>query len=543
MSNTTPTVICIPAKPEVVRVSKRQLRVAAYCRVSTDDEEQLTSYEAQKNYYTDKIMTNKEWTMAGIFADEGITGTSARKRPEFLRMIRQCKQGKIDIVLTKSISRFARNTVDCLNYVRALKELGIAVIFEKENMNTLEIDSEILITMLGAFAQSESESISANVRWGIRQAMKEGKATIQYKYLYGYRKGDDGKPEIIPDQAEVVRKIYDLFLSGTPVRGIQEYLNANSVPNINGEPKWARSAIDSILTNEKYCGDVLLQKTYIDDCINKKVKKNTGQLPMYLVQNHHEGIISRETFDAAQAELARRSAGKSPSKKNAPTGRSRYSSKYALSDRLYCGECGTRYQRCTWRNRDGSKRIVWRCVSRVDYGNKYCHDSPTLDEEPLHRAILDAINSAVKDKDNIIYNLKSAMEKELAPVAGQQLSLSEIDNQLEQLNTEFSKVLAEASESGDQAAYSDRFREIMQKQTALKAERGEIQRMLAESGKAATHIEQCRQAAETTPSAITEWDEALIRQVVESVTVEVNNKLTVQLKNGIEVHASLSNVL
>lgn len=539
MSNTTPTVIFIPAKPEVVRASKRQLRVAAYCRVSTDDEEQLTSYEAQKNYYTDKIMTNKEWTMAGIFADEGITGTSARKRPEFLRMIRQCKQGKIDIVLTKSISRFARNTVDCLNYVRALKELGIAVIFEKENMNTLEIDSEILITMLGAFAQSESESISANVRWGIRQAMKEGKSTIQYKYLYGYRKGDDSKPEIIPDQAEVVRKIYDLFLNGTPVRGIQEYLNANSVPNINGEPKWARSAIDSILTNEKDCGDVLLQKTYIDDCINKKVKKNTGQLPMYLVQNHHEGIISRETFDAAQAELARRSAGKSPSKKNAPTGRSRYSSKYALSDRLYCGECGTRYQRCTWRNRDGSKRIVWRCVSRVDYGSKYCHDSPTLDEEPLHRAVLAAINSAVNDKDNIVYNLKAAMEKELAPAAGQQLSLSEIDDRLEQLNTEFSKVLAEASESGDQAAYSDRFREIMQKQTALKAQRDEIQWLLAESGKATAHIEQCRQAAETTPSAITEWDDALIRQVVESVTVETCNEVIVALKSGASIHQEL----
>ena len=542
MSNTTPTVICIPAKLEAVRASKRQLRVAAYCRVSTDDEEQLTSYEAQKNYYTDKIMTNKEWTMAGIFADEGITGTSARKRPEFLRMVRQCKQGKIDIVLTKSISRFARNTVDCLNYVRALKELGIAVIFEKENMNTLEIDSEILITMLGAFAQSESESISANVRWGIRQAMKEGKATIQYKYLYGYRKGDDSKPEIIPDQAEVVRKIYDLFLSGTPVRGIQEYLNANSVPNINGESKWARSAIDSILTNEKYCGDVLLQKTYIDDCINKKVKKNTGQLPMYLVQNHHEGIISRETFDAAQAELARRSAGKSPSKKNAPTGRSRYSSKYALSDRLYCGECGTQYQRCTWRNRDGSKRIVWRCVSRVDYGNRYCHNSPTLDEEPLHRAILAAINSAVNDKDNIVYNLKAAMEKELAPVAGQQLSLSEIDNQLEQLNIEFSKVLAEASESGDQAVYSDRFREIMQKQTALKAQRNKIQGMLVESGKAATHIEQCRQAAESIPATITEWDEALIRQVVESVTVEMDSKLAVQTKSGTEIFIDIGDV-
>ena len=539
MRDITPTVIFIPPKPEAVRASKRQLRVAAYCRVSTDDEEQLTSYEAQKNYYTDKIMTNKEWTMAGIFADEGITGTSARKRPEFLRMIRQCKQGKIDIVLTKSISRFARNTVDCLNYVRALKELGIAVIFEKENMNTLEIDSEILITMLGAFAQSESESISTNVRWGKRQAMKEGKAIINYKHLYGYRKGADGRPEIIPEQAEIVRKIYDLFLSGTPIRGILEYLNANKIPNISGESQWAKNAVNSILTNEKYCGDVLLQKTYIDDCINKKVKKNTGQLPMYLVQNHHEGIISRETFDAAQAELSRRNAGRSPSKKNAPTGRSRYSSKYALSDRLYCGECGTRYQRCTWRNRDGSKRIVWRCVSRVDYGNKYCHDSPTLDEEPLHRAILAAINSAVKDKNNIVYNLKAAMEKELAPAAGQQLSLSEIDSQLEQLNTEFSKVLAEASESGDQTTYSDRFRDIMQKQTALKVQRDEIQRMLTESSKAAVHIEQCRQAAETTPSAITEWDEALIRQIVESVTVETDGGIVVVLKSGASIHQEL----
>ena len=541
MNETAPRVIKIPAKPESVRQAelKRQLRVAAYCRVSTKEEDQANSYEVQKEYYTDKIMSNPVWTMAGIFADKGITGTSVKKREDFMRMIRHCRQRKIDVVLTKSVSRFARNTVDCLYYTRALKELGIAVIFEKENINSLEEDSELRITLSGAFAQSESESISANVRWGIRQAMKEGKATIQYKYLYGYRKGDDSKPEIIPDQAEVVRKIYDLFLSGTPIRGILEYLNANNIPNISGKSQWAKNAVNSILTNEKYCGDVLLQKTYIDDCINKKVKKNTGQLPMYLVQNHHEGIISRETFDAAQAELARRSAGKSPSKKNAPTGRSRYSSKYALSDRLYCGECGTRYQRCTWRNRDGSKRIVWRCVSRVDYGNKYCHDSTTLDEEPLHRAILAAINSAVKDKDNIVYNLKAAMEKELAPAAGQQLSLSEIDNRLEQLNTEFSKVLAEASESGDQAAYSDRFREIMQKQTALKSQRDEIQWLLAESGKATAHIEQCRQAAETTPSAITEWDDALIRQVVESVTAETGNEIIVALKSGASIHQKL----
>lgn len=532
MNDKKPTVIIIPPKPEAAQASKRQLRVAAYCRVSTDDEEQLTSYEAQKNYYTDKIMTNKEWTMAGIFADEGITGTSARKRPEFLRMIRQCKQGKIDIILTKSISRFARNTVDCLNYIRALKELGIAVIFEKENINTLEADSEILITMLGAFAQSESESISSNVRWGKRQAMKEGKATIQYKYLYGYRKGADGKPEIIPEQAEVVRRIYDLFLSGTSIRDIKEYLEQNNIRNVDGEVKWARNAINSILTNEKYCGDVLLQKTYIDDCINKKVKKNTGQLPMYLVQNHHEGIISREIFDAAQAELARRNAGKSPSKKNAPTGRSRYSSKYALTDRLYCGECGTRYQRCTWRNHDGSKRIVWRCVSRVDYGHKYCHNSPTLDEVPLQNAILAAINKSASEKSNIVYLLNSAMEKELAPISGQALSISDIEHRLEELKAEFDKLLVKAANIEDQSALNDRFRSVLQEQTELKLKRDELQNALINNDALPQRMTACKQALDAVPATITEWDEALIRQVVDSVRVDVDGTISVTLKSG-----------
>ena len=311
MRESPPKVITIPAKPEV---ASRQA-IQRYCRVSTDDEEQLTSYEAQQNYYTDKIMTNREWTMAGIFADEGITGTSARKRPEFLKMIRLCKQKKIDIVLTKSISRFARNTVDCLNYIRALRELGIAVIFEKENINTLEADSEILITMLGAFAQAESESISANVRWGKRQAMREGKTIIQYNRLYAYEKGEDGKPKIIQEQADVVRSIYDQYLSGASLRMIKDRLEAEQIPNVTGGSQWTITAIRSILTNEKYCGDVLLQKTYISDCISRKVIRNTGQLPMYLVQNHHEGIVERKTFDAVQAEMARRSAGKSPSKK------------------------------------------------------------------------------------------------------------------------------------------------------------------------------------------------------------------------------------
>ena len=281
MRTAPPRVITIPAKPELAKQKavQRQLRVAAYCRVSTDDEEQLTSYEAQQEYYTDKIMTNKEWTMAGIFADEGITGTSARKRPEFLRMIRMCKQRKIDLILVKSISRFARNTVDCLNYIRILKELGIAVYFEKENINTLSAESEMLITMMGAFAQAESESISANVKWGKRKAMADGKAIIQYQKLYAYEKGKDGSPQIIPEQAEVVQQIYKRFLAGDSLRMIQEWLEQAQIPNVTGEQGWTIRTVRSILTNEKYCGDVLLQKTFIQELHQQEGDQEHGSAP------------------------------------------------------------------------------------------------------------------------------------------------------------------------------------------------------------------------------------------------------------------------
>ena len=348
MTETAPRVITIPAKPELAKngTVRRQLRVAAYCRVSTDDEEQLTSYEAQQSYYTDKIMTNFEWTMAGIFADRGLTGTSAKKRPEFLRMIRQCRQKKIDMILTKSISRFARNTVDCLNYIRALRELGIAIIFEEQNINTLDSDSEMLITLLGAFAQAESETISENVKWGKRQAMREGKAIFPYRHMYAYERGEDGRPKIIPEQAEVIRRIYDEFLTGASQQMIADGLTRDGIPPLKGHEEWRAQTVRSILSNEKYCGDVLLQKTYVKDCISHKVLRNHGQLPMYLIENHHDGIVSRDTYNAVQAELARRNAKRAPGTKSAPTGRSCYSVKYALTERLVCGECGTLYRRC-----------------------------------------------------------------------------------------------------------------------------------------------------------------------------------------------------
>ena len=540
MKESPPKVITIPAKPEVARwqAVQRQLRVAAYCRVSTDNEEQLTSYEAQQNYYTDKIMTNREWTMAGIFADEGITGTSARKRPEFLKMIRLCKQKKIDIVLTKSISRFARNTVDCLNYIRALRELGIAVIFEKENINTLEADSEILITMLGAFAQAESESISANVRWGKRQAMREGKTIIQYNRLYAYEKGEDGKPKIIQEQADVVRSIYDQYLSGASLRMIKDRLEAEQIPNVTGGSQWTITAIRSILANEKYCGDVLLQKTYISDCISRKVIRNTGQLPMYLVQNHHEGIVERKTFDAVQAEMARRSAGKSPSKKNAPTGITSYASKYALSERLVCGECGTLYRRCTW-SKQGRKRIVWRCVSRLDYGTKYCHNSPTLDEEPLQKAILAAINSVMSQKSTLIRQITSAMEMELAPVPGESMSLADIERRLDELNDQTRELVAESARAEDATACTAQLRAVMNEAAVLKEKRALIEEQRQSNAQAVRRIEDAAAAMAQASTHISEWDEALIRQLVDTVKVNSAEKITVFLRGGVQVEQDM----
>ena len=540
MREAPPKVITIPAKPEAASKPsiRRQLRVAAYCRVSTDDEEQLTSYEAQQNYYTDKIMTNQDWTMAGIFADEGITGTTARKRPEFLRMIRLCKQKKIDIILTKSISRFARNTVDCLNYIRALRELGIAVIFEKENINTLEADSEILITMLGAFAQAESESISANVRWGKRQAMREGKAIIQYDRLYAYQKGEDGKPQIIPDQAEVVQSIYKQYLAGASLRMIKDRLEAEQIPNAAGNAWWTITAVRSILSNEKYCGDVLLQKSFVSDCINRKVIRNTGQLPMYLVQNHHEGIVDRKTFHAVQAEMARRNAGKSPSKKNASTGMTSYASKYALSERLVCGECGTLYRRCTWTCK-GQKRIVWRCVSRLDYGKKYCHHSPTLDEAPLQRAILAAINSAMSNKDHLIRQLQSAMELELAPMPGDHMSLADIEQRLQELGEQVREIVAKAAATKEVQVHAPLLKEIADEMDTLKKKRALIESQRQTHEHAFRRVEIATDAMEQTSTNISEWDEALIRQLVDTVKVYSAEKITVYLRGGIEIQQNL----
>ena len=384
----------IPATKNVnapLKGAQKHQRVAAYCRVSTDSEEQITSYEAQKAYYTQKIEENPDWELAGIFADKGLSGTSMKKRENFNKMIAACKKGKIDTILTKSLSRFARNTVDCLETVRMLKANGIGVIFEKENINTLTESSEFLITLFSGFAQAESESLSKNIIWGKEESKKAGKVPFQYKKLLGYRKGPDGKPEIDPQEAETVRRIYRRYLDGCSLSQIQQELEADRVPTAQAIQRWSYQVIRNILTNERYIGDAMLGKTFTTDCISKRVKKNNGERGQSYVRNNHPAIIPREMFYRVQEEMARRSSKRKVMQKTGKTELGKYSAKYALSELLVCGECGTPYKRVTWA-RNGKKRIVWRCISRLEFGTKYCHNSPTLDEEKLHQAIQEAIN-------------------------------------------------------------------------------------------------------------------------------------------------------
>ena len=539
MTDEKPRVIIIPPKPELQQTTTvtTQLRVAAYCRVSTKEEEQASSYEAQCEYYTDKIMSNKEWTMAGIFADEGITGTSTKKRTEFLRMIRQCKQKKIDLILTKSIQRFARNTLDCINYTRILRQLGIGVLFEKENINSLPPDSEFMITMYGAMAQSESESISSNIRRGRQMHAKVGTLKIPCHWLYGYKKDADGKFCIVPEQAEVVREIYERYKDGASLRNLKDWLEGNQIKTVLGTADWSISVIKGILTNEKYCGDVLLQKTFCTDVISKKIVKNVGQMAQYYMPDHHEAIVSREQYNAVKAEMARRSALRSPSKE-AVTGRSCYTSKYALSDRLFCGECGTLYRRKT-RNVKGNIYHEWRCISRLEYGKKYCHESPTLREIPLQSAILAAINSAMSDKAALVDRIKNVVSLELLPVQGQTMSLADIERRLTQLDEQFQQLLAEAIDADDKEACNAQFTEILTEQTALKKQKETILQSSTDADHVCTRMKQAEQAIENTAQTITEWNENAVRQIVERVTVLSADEVLVRIKGGAEIKQRL----
>ena len=422
-----PQITVIPAKKEIVeRTSTGALtRVAAYCRVSTEQENQQNSYALRIAYYTDYIGKNPDWKLVGIFADEGLSGTQTENRTQFNKMIKLARRKKIDLILCKSISRFARNTLQCLKYVHELKALGVTIIFEKENINTDRMDSEFAISLYASFAQAESESISKNVTWGIEKSFKEGKVRYQLRTMLGYKMGEDGVPEIIEDEAKTVRIIFKMYAEGYSSSDIARYLKENAYKRKNGETNWTRNHVYQILQNEKYSGDAILQKTYTVDCINHIRADNNGKKPMYYLHDCHPAIVDRKTFNRVKLELEKRRLDAKRGKKEM----GKYHTKYCFSRLLICPYCGGNYKRTTWRVKEG-KKPIWRCGNRMD--KIPCPKSPSLYEDVLQQGVIDAINSMIGTAE-IEKAIMESVEKLKANIADIDVQIADLTSKLSEI--------------------------------------------------------------------------------------------------------------
>lgn len=523
----------MPAYDRTVRPQMKALRVAAYCRVSTLMEQQESSYEAQVGYYTEKIKSNPNWKLAGIYADDGKSATSTRKRADFQTMIDDCMAGKIDMVITKSISRFARNTVDSLTHIRKLKEKNIAVYFEKEGINTLEGSGELLITILSSQAQEESRNISENCRWGIVRRFEDGKVIVNHSKFMGYTKDKDGNLIIVPEEAEVVRRIFRLFLEGNSSYRIKQILEADGIRTATGNTVWQATVIDKMLVNEKYMGDALLQKTYTVDFLTKKKVMNKGIVPQYYVEDDHEPIIPKELFHRVQEEKARRaSIYRTDTKKKNVEIKGKYSSKYVLSDIMVCAECGQPYRRQVW-SKYGAKRAVWRCDNRLKHGSKRCKHSPTLKEEILHEAIMVAVNSVVEDQGEFV----QAFRENVIRIIGSYSATAEpteYDSQIEELQKKMMKLIEDSAkaESADEVfdkeyrIIADEIKELKKKKTKVVRER-----QLAESYD--QRMQDMESYMRKTNYLKKEFDDDLVRRLLRAVRVINESKIEIQFQSGI----------
>lgn len=446
-------------------------------------------------------------------------------------MITACKRGHIDLIITKSLSRFARNTVDCLETVRLLKANGIGVYFEKENINTLTESSEFLITLFSGFAQAESESLSKNVAWGKAKSAEAGKMTFQYKKMLGYRKGADGQPEIVPEEAEVIKRIYHRYLDGCTLGQIKRELDEDNVPTAQGVEFWSPAIIHNILTNEKYIGDALLQKTYVTDCISKKVKKNQGERAMYYVENNHPAIISREMFDQVRNEMTRRSSKRKVLQKSGKTELGKYSGKYALTELLVCGECGSPYKRVTWA-RNGKKRIVWRCVSRLEFGTQYCHNSPTLDESKLHSAILASMNEFAAIRQEVCPDVLAMAEEAKQALSQAGAKLLELKKHMETVSREQSDLLDRLLENMGDAELNAKMKALTDEKESLKAQILDARQMEVSLEEQATRHQQMWDSIMECSAGYTEFADEFVRQIIQKITVEDEETIRIHFRDS-----------
>jgi len=499
---------------------KAKLRVAAYCRVSTDDEEQLTSYEAQVNHYSSHIQQNPEWEFAGIYADEAISGTNTKKRTDFNRLIEDCMADKIDYVITKSVSRFARNTLDTLNYTRKLKEKNTPVFFEKENIISSDSKGELMLTIMASIAQEESRSTSQNVKMGIAFRFQKGEIQINHNRFMGYTKDENKQLIIVPEEAEIIKRIYREYLEGASLLEIGRGLEVDGILTAANKPRWRPETIKKILQNEKYIGDALLQKTYTVDFLSKKRVVNNGIVPQYYVENSHEAIIPRDLYMQVQEEIVRRAnlrTGKNGSRRV-------YSSRYALSSIVFCGECGEIYRRVHWNNRD-KESIVWRCVGRLEEKGSDC-GSPTILESDLQEGVLKAINQTISGRDEFI----GMLMKNIATVLGEEFDkdMADTERRLEELQHELLRLANSKKDYEKVADEIHRMREVKQETLEHNAERQAKRQRIADM----------TAFLEKQNGAIAEYDDKLVRQLVEQVMVH-EDKLIVTFKSGLDTEIEI----
>ena len=499
------SITCFPATKNLftaiptASISRR--RVAAYARVSTDSDEQFTSYEAQIDYYTKLIQQREDWSYVAVYTDAGITGTNTKKREGFNLMVSDALAGKIDLIVTKSVSRFARNTVDSLVTVRKLKERGVEIFFEKENIWTLDSKGELLITIMSSLAQEESRSISENVTWGQRKRFADGKVSMPYKHFLGYEKGQDGQPMIVPEEATVVRLIFRLFLEGKTPAGICRHLDANGVATPSGKQKWSQTTVNSILRNEKYKGDALLQKRFTVDFLTKRTKTNTGEVPQFYVEGSHEGIIVPHEFDLVQAEIERRKDFGG-----------HYSGSSVFSSKLVCADCGAFFGQKVWHSTDKYRKVIWRCNAKFE-GEHKCA-TPHLTEDDIKAMFLKAYNQLMGNREQVIADCRLMLEM-LADHTKLDAQIAKANKEIALVSGMVSTCVHENAEKAQaQDAFNKHYNSLVDRHQKGLARLDRLKAACADTMNRERELRGFIDALTTSPLVLDTWDELLWRLFV-----------------------------
>lgn len=522
MANVTKIPASVSRYTSTPITEQKKRKVAGYARVSTDHDDQFTSYEAQIDYYTNYIRNRPDWEFVSVYTDEGITGCNTKRREGFKTMIADALAGRIDLIVTKSVSRFARNTVDSLTTIRKLKEHGTEVYFEKENIWTFDGKGELLLTIMSSLAQEESRSISENCTWGQRKRFADGKVTVPFGRFLGYDRGSNGELVINEEQAKTVRKIYGYFLQGRSPYQIAKLLTEQEVPTPSGKGKWCSATVKSILTNEKYKGDALLQKSITVDFLTKKIKTNEGEVPQYYVESDHEAIIQPDIFNRVQILMQARGGG-----------RNRSSSVNLLSGKIKCGDCGSWYGSKVWHSNDKYRRVIWQCNHKFDGGEK-C-STPHLDEETVKRLFVRALNILCRERSLIISGFEEirdaafsteALEAESEVLTGEVNTIADLMQKCIDENARVAQ---------DQTEYQKRYDALVQRFDTAKAKLDETQAVITKKKAQRQMMEHFIEELRSLPEMIERFDEGTWYALCDYITVYGKDDIQVTFKNGKEV--------